>query len=126
MAESGELQERQEFSQALSQLLAGQVEAETAVSLGNKIGPLTAVEAISQFLSTLLEKQLDSPAANRTQYANSARSLFGMYEECLQARRQLLSGANPNAQLILETLLWHLSNTNSQPAAGPQDERLSG
>lgn len=118
LAESGELQERQEFSQALGQLLSGNVEPETAVSLGNKIGPLTAIEAISQFLSTLLEKQLDLPATNRKHYADSTRSLFALYEECLQARRQLLSGANPNAQLILETLLWHLSNSNSQPATG--------
>lgn len=117
LAESGELHERQEFTQALSQLLEGKLPAESAVALGNKIGPLTAVEAISQFLSTLLEKQLDTPAANRTQYASSARRLFGLYEECLQARRQLLSGANPNALLVLETLLWHLGNANSRQAA---------
>lgn len=117
LAESGELHERQEFTQALSQLLGGNLAAEAAVTLGNKIGALTAVEAMIQFLSTLLQKQLDTPVANRAQNAGFARSLFGLYEECLQARRQLLSGANPNAQLILETLLWHLGNVNTRQAA---------
>jgi len=38
-----------------------------------------------------------------------AKRLMGFYQDALLARRQLLGGANPNAQLILESLLWRWS-----------------
>ncbi len=113
LAESGELQERQEFTQALQQVCAGSTPPETAVAIGNKIGAQTAVEAIAQFLSTLVVEKLNQPAQQRVVNAGSARRLMTLYEECLQARRQLMSAANPNPQLILESLLWHLAKKGS-------------
>ena len=110
LAESGELQERQQFVQALGQLLQGKLGPEVLVAQGNKIGALTAIDAMSAFLSTLITERLALHSkGNRSEGLARIRSLFGLYEECLQARKQLLSAANPNAQLILESLLWHLA-----------------
>ena len=110
LAESGELQERQQFSEALRQLLRGDIGAEHLVTQGNKIGVLTAVEAMSVFLSTLITDRLERhQGGNRSAGLEKIRCLFDLYAECLQARKQLLSAANPNPQLILETLLWHLA-----------------
>lgn len=120
LAESGELQERKEFAQGLEQLLNGNTSAENAVQLGNKLGPLIAVEALSVFLSTLITDRLSNPNRGNSDKKNNRaelprlRRFFDLYNDSLQARKQLLGTANPNPQLILESLLWRLGKLAAQ------------
>jgi len=110
LAQSGELQERQEFSSALRQLMSGKLLPENVVALGMKIGPIAAVDALSVFLSTLLSERLDKDREESFANIQGTRGLFQLYEDCLLSRKQLLGTANPNPQLLLESLLWHLSS----------------
>jgi DNA polymerase-3 subunit delta' len=116
LAQSGELQERREFDEALSQLVAGKQTPEYAVSVGMKIGAHTAVDAISQFLSTLIYDATNISRDKQRENTNATRQLLTQYEECLVARRQLLSSANPNPQLVLESLLWKLEKRGRSPS----------
>lgn len=56
-------------------------------------------------------KNLYSQLVNRggLEQQELAQRLLGYRGELVQARHQLLSGSNPNPQLIIESLLWHWS-----------------
>lgn len=117
LAASGLLAERNSFREHLGKLLNGSGSPEPLVNQAMKIGPLTAIEYLLEYSSTLVK----SLAAGTEQEAipevlrsasprhHSLQTLTRFYDESLQARRQLLSGANPNPQLIIESMLWRWS-----------------
>ncbi|MCS5581864.1 MAG: hypothetical protein NZ837_15205, partial [Gammaproteobacteria bacterium] len=45
-------------------------------------------------------------AQNETPTSQQVIWLMQFYDEVVDARKQMQSGANPNAELILETLIW--------------------
>lgn len=117
LAASGLLSERNTFRDRLGKLLSGTGSPEPLVSQAMKIGPLTAIEYLLEYSSTLVKALASGanqevipdqfrPAGRRHQ---SLQALTRFYDESLQARRQLLSGANPNPQLVLESMLWRWS-----------------
>lgn len=121
LATSGNLQERHQFVASLLQSYASPEAADKLVSQALKIGPLTAIEYLSHCSSKLIKElasdgsdsqadELTHGAAQRLRDFDAARVLkllAGIYQESLQARKQLLSSANPMPQLILESVFWH-------------------
>jgi DNA polymerase-3 subunit delta' len=128
LAASGSLQERHQFVANLLQSYASPEAADKLVNQALKIGPLTAIEYLSHCSSTLIKElasdgsnsqadELTQGAARRLRDFDGARVLkllSGIYQESLQARKQLLSSANPMPQLILESVFWHWVQLDSR------------
>lgn len=123
LAAAGTLKERHQFVANLLAALGNPESTEALVQQAMKIGPLTAIEYLSHCSSTLIKElagqastaQADAAihqtAASFSRYElpSALTALSGIYQESLQARKQLLSTANPMPQLILESVLWHWS-----------------
>lgn len=120
---SSMLEDRATVVNSLNRLLASPVELRSAVSNLGKIGELLSIGYLID-VSTILIKDLllgaESSAASPELAALSQRlatmglstqklsvHLMDFQQELIQARRQLMSGSNPNPQLIMESLLWH-------------------
>lgn len=118
------LSERQQFMGSLPTLLLGETDIQDSLKCGLKIGAATAVGYLLDFSTTLVHGLTRGDAADIPQReslqviseqlheagpAPSLRALLQLYEEGLLARKQLLGTANPNPQLLLETLLRHWS-----------------
>lgn len=117
------LEHRAAITNYLSQLLQSPAELRGAISSASKIGELASIGYLID-VSTILIKDLliddhqsDASldlASLTQQLMNTGLSrqelsmrLMGFQQELIEARRQLMSGSNPNPQLIMESLLWH-------------------
>lgn len=108
--------------QVLSSLVNSTTELRPAVVQASKIGELLSIGYLIEF-STILIKDLlteaeplsDSAAINALssrlrktgiESKNLSRKLLNYQQELVKGRHQLMSGSNPNPQLIMESLLW--------------------
>lgn len=126
LAHSGNLEVQQDFQRRVCHLLLGKESIPALVTLAGKLGEKAAVGYLSQ-ISTILIKYLleersvaesNSAVVALAQQLESAAgppgnslkaklaSLLEFYELAQQAQQQLGSSSNPNAQLIIESLLW--------------------
>lgn len=108
--------------QILSNLVNSTAELRPAVAQASKIGELLSIGYLIE-ASTILIKDLlteaeplsDSAAINALsarlrktgiESRNLSRRLLNYQQELVKGRHQLMSGSNPNPQLIMESLLW--------------------
>ncbi|MFK7862841.1 MAG: DNA polymerase III subunit delta' [Pseudohongiellaceae bacterium] len=104
----------------LEHLLQTTLELRSTVSTLVKIGELASIEYLIDVSSilikeTLIRQQLAPELAKLTELLSKlpgtgpelSLRLMTFQQELIQARRQLMSGSNPNPQLIVESLLWH-------------------
>jgi len=132
LAQAEELVERQQFVSRLPTLVLGETEIQEQLKHGLKIGAATSVGYLLDFSTTLVHGLTQGDAVEIAQReslqvlfttlkdrgtASSQRKLLELYQQGLLARKQLLGTANPNPQLLLETLLWHWSQLLA-PASG--------
>jgi hypothetical protein len=106
----------------LSTLLNSTTELRSAVSQASKIGELLSIGYLIE-VSTILIKDLlteSEPRSASTEINTlslrlrksgiESRSLnvklLNYQQELVKGRHQLMSGSNPNPQLIMESLLW--------------------
>ena len=124
LAESDVIADRQAFMDELARVAGGGDSPLALLRQGLALGETVTVEYLLAS-STILVKALltgDESAAKRNGLGplwsamhsqpatvTLAKRLMGFYQDALVARRQLLGGANPNGQLILESLLWRWS-----------------
>ena len=126
LAHSGNLEVQQDFQRKVCRLLEGKESIPALVSLAGKLGEKAAVGYLSQTSTILIkylleERQTDAgdsavvALAQQLQSATLSRgdslkaklaSLLEFYDLAQQAQQQLASSSNPNAQLIIESLLW--------------------
>ena len=125
LAASGAVASRQEFIAALTDLSRARVPVQTPVNLANKIGESAAIEALLWISSILIKTILTAPAPSAAENSSDdlcalfsaavissrdlAVALLRYQQELATARKQLMSAANPNPQLIMESLLWRWS-----------------
>lgn len=125
LAAADELAERQQFVSRLPNLVLGEAEVPELMQHGMKIGAAAAVGYLLDFSTTLMHGLTSGNAANipnreslqvllaalgEMGVATAQRALLARYESGMLARKQLLGTANPNPQLLLESLLrqWSL------------------
>lgn len=124
LAESDVIADRQAFMQELAQVVAAGGSPLKLVRQGLTLGELATIEYLMASSTILVKALLTRDAAaidsnglgplwatlqKQPAAVPLARKLMRFYQDALAARRQLLSGANPNGQLILESLLWRWS-----------------
>ncbi|MDP6414301.1 MAG: DNA polymerase III subunit delta' C-terminal domain-containing protein [Gammaproteobacteria bacterium] len=122
LAEQGAVEQRDQFLNKLYQLSTGSQSPQSLVSLASKIGE-SAVVGHLLLTSSILIKSLSSnqrPGESTNEIDNLyslliARErpihsllieLMQFYDAVIAARKQMLSGSNPNTQLIIESLIW--------------------
>ncbi|GAB5498281.1 MAG: DNA polymerase III subunit delta' [Pseudohongiellaceae bacterium] len=125
MASADELADRQQFLASLPTLLLGETDLQVPLKHGLKISAAVAIGYLLDFSTTLVHGLTQEEAAHipdreslqvllsklkSAGTADSLRKILQLYELGLVARKQLLGTANPNPQLLLETLLrqWSL------------------
>ena len=125
LAASGAVASRQEFIAALTDLSRARVPVQTPVNIAKKIGESAAIEYLLWISSILIKCVLTAavPSAGEESSVDlcsvfsaaviSSRdlavALLRYQQELSTARKQLMSAANPNPQLIMESLLWQWS-----------------
>ena len=125
LASSGAVTNRQEFIAALTELSRARAPIQAAVNLANKMGESAAIEYLlwisSILIKCILTAQMPSAAddsgvglCSLFSTADISRrglavALLCYQQELSTARKQLMSGANPNPQLIMESLMWRWS-----------------
>ncbi len=127
LASTDAVADQQQFWSQLADVVRGSSSPQVLVSLGMRLGEMAAVEYLLQASTTLVKAMLarnDTSAAKgnealqtleKTVLAQSdttetARRLMALYQDALEARKQLLGTANPNGQLILESLAYRCSH----------------
>ena len=125
LARSGGLDKQQQFLQKLTQLTSGKTSIQATVGLATKLGETEVIGYLRE-VSTMLIKHLlinQQPSGieshqaillelfrgKEVAYQQILLSLMRFYEHVLESQRRLMSGANPNPQLIVESLLWRWS-----------------
>lgn len=136
LSRTGTLDAERDFTEMLCRLLAGEQSLAAVITAASKLGEQPAIRCLLK-ASTTLTRQLvnhsaDSPdsiqqALQALIRVNSGRrstiaALLRFHGEILQANRQLNSGANPNAQLLLESLLWRFEQL-AAPVEGAVKQR---
>ena len=125
LASSGAVTNRQEFIAALTELSRARAPIQAPVNLANKMGESAAIEYLlwisSILVKFILTAQMPSAAddsgvglCSLFSTADISRrglavALLCYQQELSTARKQLMSGANPNPQLIMESLMWRWS-----------------
>lgn len=125
LAQSGALENQQQFLQKFLQLSAGETTIQATVALAGKLGEASAIGYLREVSTILIKYLLINQQAGdmqpeqqsllalvRAKCTDSRRlltELMAFYGQVHEAQRQLSSGTNPNAQLIMESLLWHWS-----------------
>ena len=125
LASSGAVTNRQEFIAALTELSRARAPIQAPVNLANKMGESAAIEYLlwisSILIKCILTAQMPSAAddsgvglCSLFSTADISRrglavALLCYQQELSTARKQLMSGANPNPQLIMESLMWRWS-----------------
>ncbi len=133
LSRTGTLDAEQDFTDKLYALLLGRASLVAVVSAGLKLGESTAITCILKTVTTLSRKMTacdaDGSAAELTEVldklssgarekdAEGIKSLLAKFlayhQQALNAYRQVSSGANPNPQLVLESLLFDFGNLSS-------------
>lgn len=125
LAAADELVERQQFVSRLPNLVLGEAEVSELMQHAMKIGASTAVGYLLDFSTTLMHGltcgdtatipnreslQVLFSALDDMGLVRAQRALLKRYQLGMVARKQLLGTANPNPQLLLESLLrqWSL------------------
>lgn len=130
LAASGAVASRAEFIVALTDLSQARVPIQTPVNLANKMGESAAIEYLLWISSILIKCVLTEQAPSAADNVGAdlcsafsaaviskrdlAAALLRYQQELSTARKQLMSGANPNPQLIIESLLWRWSELSRQ------------
>lgn len=125
LAASGTVASRQEFIAALTALSRARMPIQVPVNLAIKMGESAAIEYLLWISSILIKCVLTAavPSAGEESSVDlcsvfsaaviSSRdlavALLRYQQELSTARKQLMSAANPNPQLIMESLLWQWS-----------------
>ena len=125
LSRSGGLDNQQQFLQKLIQLTSGKTSIQATVTLVTKLGETEVIDYLRK-VSTMLIKHLlvnQQPSETESHQAillelfsgekvpnqQILMSLMKFYEQVIESQQQLMSGANPNPQLIVESLLWRWS-----------------
>ncbi|NKB31721.1 MAG: DNA polymerase III subunit delta' [Pseudomonadales bacterium] len=125
LAQSGGLENQIQFLQKLKQLSVGKTSIQATATLAVKLGEQAVIGYLLE-VSTILIKYLltnQQPSESESEYqdllawfrrdgvasAQMPRRLMQFYGLAVEAQRQLMSGSNPNPQLIMESLLWRWS-----------------
>ena len=115
------LEERNQFLEKLCLLSSGGVAPQSVVAMAVKIGELCAINYLVKTSSALikslitLERPVEADLNNlhqlflkqRAPLALQVFKLLKYYDEALAAYKHMTSSANPNGQLMIETLIWH-------------------
>ena len=125
LARSGGLDHQQQFLQKLTQLTSGKTSIQATVGLATKLGETEVIGYLREVSTTLIKyllinqkpSEIESHQAillelfrgKEVAYQQILLSLMRFYEQVIESQRQLMSGANPNPQLIVESLLWRWS-----------------
>lgn len=123
LALSGGVEGQREFLIKLAAVVLGAEPPETLAALAQKLGELRAVRYFSQSSTILMKgalrasdealipelRPLADPMEKLAARKTGQRRLMTLYQDAVDARRQLLSGSNPNPQLLLENLAWRWS-----------------
>lgn len=127
LAEGDTLQTREQLLQSLCEMRQGRRSIQQTLALASKIGESLVLQQFSVFLSKLTKYSLTGLRENEDDAALNgmyslleppsedahrqavASTLSRFYTEVELARRQLASSANPNPQLIMESILWRWS-----------------
>lgn len=128
LAEGDTLQAREEFIQSICDLKRGRKSLQQTLGLAASIGEAEVLQHFSTFLTKLTKYSLADaesagvaddeveslrallvPAENASIAKPAAVALAHFYAELESARKQLASNANPNPQLIMESVLWRWS-----------------
>ncbi|MSR12038.1 MAG: DNA polymerase III subunit delta' [Gammaproteobacteria bacterium] len=136
IVESDGLVHANEFMVSLAALLQRTASIQTVVTIAMKIGDSVAVEYLLQTSSIVIRSLL----TNETEHPDSLKALaqiFSSFEDrtglvkrlllfnlaAEKSQRQLLGGTNPNAQLMLESLLWQWSSLYTQVSGKQTTDR---
>ena len=125
LARSGGLDNQQQFLQKLTQLTSGKTSIQTTVTLAAKLGETEVIDYLRKVSAMLIKHLLanQQPSEMESHQAillelfpgeevpnqQMLMSLMQFYEQVIESQQQLMSGANPNPQLIVESLLWRWS-----------------
>ena len=125
LAQSGGLENQQQFLQKFLALSCGDASIQATVGLIGKLGEVPVIGYLREVSSILIKylllnqqtsemqpEQLSLLTLLRSKGLDSRDKLvelMAFYVQVQEAQRQLSSGTNPNAQLIVESLLWHWS-----------------
>ena len=125
LAEAGTLAQRSAFIDKICLLLQGRQAATALVVEAGKLGELAAIECFIETSSILIKALLPEALQQRPAVAPALKDLVqalqgdnsggskarlqqlaAFYQSAVAALRQLQSSANPNPQLVVESLLW--------------------
>mgnify|MGYP001116719136 CR=1 FL=1 len=124
IAETERVEERRAFMEQLGQLVAGDLNPELLVRKGLALGEQVANEYFLSSSAILIKclvgrsfQSADCPGLGplvdlvlaQNERLPLLRRLMQRYQDSVTANRQILSGANPNTQLMLESLSWRWS-----------------
>jgi len=128
LAEGDTLEAREQFIQSVCDLKQGRKSLQQTIAMAVKIGEAEVLQHFSTFLTKLTKYSLVDctnaglaenesaqmraliPAAlNESREQAIASALVHFYTEVEAARKQLASNANPNPQLVIESVLWRWS-----------------
>tara|TARA_B100001123_G_scaffold256955_1_gene286448 strand:- start:365 stop:1327 length:963 start_codon:yes stop_codon:yes gene_type:complete len=124
---SGILDNERQFLKKLVQLAEGETSIQTTVKLATKLEQAKVIRYLLE-VSTMLVRYLlidQQPRGFRSEHTDLfelfrinhqpaqqmqiLRNLIDFYDMVMESQKNLLSKANPNSQLILESLLWRWS-----------------
>ena len=130
LAVSGAVSSRQEFVEALTELSRARSPIQVSVNLAIKIGDTTVIEYLLWISSILIKCILTGKGPSDAEESidklwslfhaaempprDLAVALLAYRQEVSIAGNQLTGGANPNPQLVMESLLWRWSELSRQ------------
>jgi len=79
----------------------------TVSQMASLLGQLSLDEALEQ-VATFLQRTIRKDAQDAEPFASHSRSCFVLLDEVTRLRAAVLAGANPNSQLLLESMLARL------------------
>lgn len=123
LSTTGTLDAELDFTEKLCRLLLGKLSLNVVQTAASKLGELPTIlcllKASTTFTRQLLgtsghqggstasmEKTASRLASMHADRRTSVAKLLRFHQEVVVAHRQLTGGANPNGQLLLESLLW--------------------
>lgn len=121
-AEDNALEQHRQLDAALLDLAAGRLRMEEAVKKFMQQSPLQAVDNLLIILTRLMQGQSGAEGLS-AEWASFLRTrdrrlFFSYSDRVLKAKRELLSGGNPNPQLLWEDLLisWQSLASHGRPS----------
>lgn len=125
LARSGGLHNKHQFLQKLTELTAGKASIQAVARLAVKLGEVETIGYLLEVSSLLIKHILlnQQPSdieshqgallelfhVKRTCSQKTVLSLMRFYDQVLESQQQLMGVANPNSQLIVESMLWRWS-----------------